>query len=552
MSDLIPQEENVPVIDEPTNFTDNNTKLDVKDVATTEESNKLRKVSGRVPIAAWFIIICELCERFTYYGVSGPFQNYIQFPPPAEQDGQPGAIGAGQQVATALNLFFQFFCFITSIFGAILADQYIGRYNTILMFCCVYMVGLVILTLTAIPAAIAAKASFPGLIIAMVIIGLGTGGIKCNVSPMAAEQNTNTKPYVKTLKSGEKVVVDPELTTQSIFHWFYLAINIGGLSPIITTNIEKYHSFWLAYLIPLLMFCFAILVLLTGKNKLIKKPPSGSALLNCFRVIRVAISHDRSLENAKPSNMTADDKVKKRVTWDDDFVDQVRLGLQTIRVFLFFPIYWVCYSQMFNNLISQAATMQVDGVPNDVMNNLDTIVLVIFTPLANYVLYPLLLRCGISLRPITKIFIGFMLACLAMIYAAVLQYFVYHTSPCYSQTLCLINDVPTPNNINVWWQSPAYILIGLSEVFAVITGLNYAYSKAPEALRSSVTAIFLLTNAFGSLLGFMFIPLTKDPDLVYLYITLSILVFITGLLLLYFLGGHDDMGEAENQKVDKI
>ncbi|CAG8646081.1 18018_t:CDS:2 [Gigaspora rosea] len=494
MSDLIPQEENVPVIDEPTNFTDNNTKLDVKDVATTEESNKLRKVSGRVPI---------------------------------EQDGQPGAIGAGQQVATALNLFFQFFCFITSIFGAILADQYIGRYNTILMFCCVYMVGLVILTLTAIPAAIAAKASFPGLIIAMVIIGLGTGGIKCNVSPMAAEQNTNTKPYVKTLKSGEKVVVDPELTTQSIFHWFYLAINIGGLSPIITTNIEKYHSFWLAYLIPLLMFCFAILVLLTGKNKLIKKPPSGSALLNCFRVIRVAISHDRSLENAKPSNMTADDKVKKRVTWDDDFVDQVRLGLQTIRVFLFFPIYWV---------------------PNDVMNNLDTIVLVIFTPLANYVLYPLLLRCGISLRPITKIFIGFMLACLAMIYAAVLQYFVYHTSPCYSQTLCLINDVPTPNNINVWWQSPAYILI----VFAVITGLNYAYSKAPEALRSSVTAIFLLTNAFGSLLGFMFIPLTKDPDLVYLYITLSILVFITGLLLLYFLGGHDDMGEAENQKVDKI
>ncbi|CAG8803151.1 5135_t:CDS:2 [Gigaspora margarita] len=486
MSDVIPQEENVPVIDEPTNFTDNNTKLDVKDVSTTEELNKLRKVAGRVPI---------------------------------EQNGQPGAIGAGQQVATALTLFFQFFCFITSIFGAILADQYIGRYNTIVLFCGVYMVGLVILTLTAIPAAIAANASFPGLIIAMVIIGLGTGGIKCNVSPMAGEQNTCSKPYVKILKSGEKVVVDPELTTQSIFHWFYLAINIGGLSPIITTNIEKYHSFWLAYLIPLLMFFFAISVLLAGKNKLIKKPPNGSVLLNCFRVIRVAISHDRSLENAKPSNMTADDKVKKRVTWDDDFVDQ---------------------------------PLQCKLVPNDIMNNLDTIVLIIFTPLTNYVLYPLLLRCGISLRPITKIFIGFILASLAMIYAAVLQYFIYHTSPCYSQTLCLINDVNTPNNINVWWQSPAYVLVGLSEVLAVITGINYAYSNAPEALRSSVTAIFLSTNAFGSLLGLMFIPLTKDPYLVYLYIILSILAFITGLLLLYFLGGHDDMGEAENQKVDKI
>ncbi|KAF0436568.1 putative MFS peptide transporter [Gigaspora margarita] len=552
MSDVFPQEKNVPVIDEPTNFNDNYTKLDVKDVATTEELNKLRKVSGRVPTAAWFIIICELCERFTYYGVSGPFQNYIQFPPPAEPNGQPGAIGAGQQAATALTLFFQFFCYITPIFGAILADQYIGRYNTIVMFCGVYMVGLVILTLTAIPAAIVANASLPGLIIAMVIIGLGTGGIKCNVPPMAGEQNTCTKPYVKTLKSGEKVVVDPELTTQSIFHWFYLAINIGALSPVITTNIEKYHSFWLAYLIPLLMFFFAIAVLLTGKNKLIKKPPNGSALLNCFRVIRVACSHNRSLDNAKPSNMTADDKVKERVTWDDDFVDQVRLGLQTIRVCLFFPVYWVCYSQILNNLISQAATMQVGGVPNDIMNNLDPIVLIIFTPLANYVLYPLLRRCGISLRPITKIFIGFMLASLAMIYAAALQYFIYNTGPCYSQTLCLINNVPTPNNINVWWQSPAYVFIGLSEVFAVITGINYAYSKAPEALRSSVTAIFLSTSAFGSLLGLMFIPLTTDPYLVYMYLTLSMLAFIAGLSMLYFLGGYDDMGETENQKVVKI
>ncbi|CAG8789514.1 22432_t:CDS:2, partial [Racocetra persica] len=147
-------------------------------------------------------------------------------------------------------------------------------------------------------------------------------------------------------------------------------------------------------------------------------------------------------------------------------------------------------------------------VPNDIMNNLDPIVLIIFTPLANYVLYPLLRRCGIILRPITKMFIGFMLASLAMIYAAIVQYFIYHTSPCYNRTLCLINDIPTPNYINVWWQTPAYVLIGLSE------GLNYAYSKAPEALKSSVTAVFLTTSAFGSLLALAFIPLSRDP---YLY-----------------------------------
>ncbi|CAG8784755.1 4295_t:CDS:2, partial [Racocetra persica] len=366
MSEEFPQEKNVLENDESSKVTEHYTKLDVGDsesydVPSIKDLSTLRKVAGRIPTAAWFIILCELCERFTYYGVSGPFQNYIQFPPPVEKNGQPGAIGAGQQAATALTLFFQFFCYITPIFGAILADQYIGRFNTIFMFCCVYMVGLVVLTVTAIPQAIASGISLPGLIIAMVIIGLGTGGIKCNVAPLAGEQNTLTKPYVKVLANGDKVVVDPELTTQSIFHWFYLAINIGALSPVITTNVEKYHSYWLAYLIPLIMFIFAILVLIIGKNQLVKKTPNGSALLNCFRVLRIAFSHDRSLENAKPSNMSDDVKAKEHVTWDDDFVDQVRTGMQTVRICIFFPVYWVCYLQIHNNLISQAATMQVGG-----------------------------------------------------------------------------------------------------------------------------------------------------------------------------------------------
>ncbi|CAG8490153.1 13483_t:CDS:2 [Racocetra fulgida] len=294
MSEEFPQEKNVLENDESSKVTESYTKLDVGDsesydVPSIKDLSTLRKVAGRIP---------------------------------TEKNGQPGAIGAGQQTATALTLFFQFFCYITPIFGAILADQYIGRFNTIFMFCCIYMVGLVVLTVTAIPQAIAAGVTLPGLIIAMVIIGLGTGGIKCNVAPLAGEQNTLTKPYVKVLANGDKVVVDPELTTQSIFHWFYLAINIGALSPVITTNVEKYHSYWLAYLIPLIMFIFAILVLIIGKNQLVKKTPNGSALLNCFRVLRVAYSHDRSLENAKPSNMSDDAKAKERVTWDDDFVDQ--------------------------------------------------------------------------------------------------------------------------------------------------------------------------------------------------------------------------------------
>lgn len=136
--------------------------------------------------------------------------------------------------------------------GAIVADQFIGKFKAICLAACVYIVGLTVLVATAGVSATNTAAGFGGLVTAMVLIGLGTGGIKANVTPMCAEQYTGTGPRVKALKSGEEVVVCPELTVQRLFMWFYWVVNVGALSPLITVNVEAKHSFWLAYLIPLM------------------------------------------------------------------------------------------------------------------------------------------------------------------------------------------------------------------------------------------------------------------------------------------------------------
>ena len=133
-----------------------------------------------------------------------------------------------------------------------MADQYLGKFKAILAAAAVYIVGLVILVATSTSSSIQSGAGFGGLIAAMITIGLGTGGIKANVTPMCAEQYQNARPVLKTLKTGEKVVVDPELTVQKLFLWFYWTVNVGALSPLITVNVEAHHSFWLAYLIPLM------------------------------------------------------------------------------------------------------------------------------------------------------------------------------------------------------------------------------------------------------------------------------------------------------------
>jgi POT family proton-dependent oligopeptide transporter len=85
-------------------------------------------------------------------------------------DDPAGALDRGQATATALQNFFTFFCYFTPILGAIVADQYIGRYWTIIIFSIVYMVGWLILTTTSIPSA-AAGAGFPGYVVSLIVIG---------------------------------------------------------------------------------------------------------------------------------------------------------------------------------------------------------------------------------------------------------------------------------------------------------------------------------------------------------------------------------------------
>ena len=164
---------------------------------TAEELNTLEHISDRIPLAAWLIVVCEFCERFAFYGLTGPFQNYIQFPIPGQNDTQPGALNRGHQTATSLTTFFQFFCYITPIGGAIVADQFWGKYKAIFVACIIYLIGLLVLVLSSIPPSINAGVALPGLIIAMLILAVGTGGVKSNVSPLMADQYTRTKPIIK-------------------------------------------------------------------------------------------------------------------------------------------------------------------------------------------------------------------------------------------------------------------------------------------------------------------------------------------------------------------
>lgn len=111
---------------------------------------------------------------------------------------------------------------MTPILGAIIADQYLGKYKTIVIFCGIYWVGLLILWTTALPASIDAGASLGGYVAAIIVIGFGTGGIKSNIAPLIADQYQRRKMAIRTIpKTMERVVIDPAITYQRIYMIFY-------------------------------------------------------------------------------------------------------------------------------------------------------------------------------------------------------------------------------------------------------------------------------------------------------------------------------------------
>ncbi|KAF2996484.1 peptide transporter ptr2 [Curvularia kusanoi] len=393
---------------------------------TPEDLLFLPRVSDALPWGAFLVAIVELCERFAYYGLSGPFQNYMANSA-HDANGLPGALGLSQSRATALSNFFQAWCYVTPIAGAVVADQYLGRPSR--------------------------------------------------------------------------------------------SINVGSVSAIATTLLELHIGFWSAYLLPLIMFCVGYAVLVAGKDRYIIKPPQGGVIGRCFRALWIAARNGFDVDAARPS---APLNSTRRLPWDDAFISELKTALRACKVFLFFPIYWLTYSQMMNNFISQAGQMQLHSLPNDILPNIDPLTIILLVPLMDRLIYPFLrTRLHLAFTPATRITLGFLIASLAMLYASILQHFIYTSPPCFSlPSACPAALIPgtngqfAPNRIHIAWQAPAYVLIALSEILASITGLEIAYAQAPASMKSFIMSLFLLTSAGGSALGILHstVLAAKLPD----------------------------------------
>ena len=94
------------------------------------------------------------------------------------------------------------------------------------------MFGHLIIIISALPPVIKHPSGALGCFsVGLIFFGIGVGFFKANISPMIGEQAEAQQPraIIKVLKSGERVIVDPNVTFTVIYMRYYMFVNVGSL-----------------------------------------------------------------------------------------------------------------------------------------------------------------------------------------------------------------------------------------------------------------------------------------------------------------------------------
>lgn len=132
-------------------------------------------------------------------------------------------------------------------------------------------------------------------------------------------------------------------------------------------------------LLPCIVYMFMPICLLWVRNRIVVYPASGSSVGDAFKVTRLALKRSKGLrvsdeawESVKPSNLLAHGQVEAVesshkpgwISWDDQFVDEIKATLRALRVFIFFPVWYMADGGTNSILTSMAGSMTTNGLPS--------------------------------------------------------------------------------------------------------------------------------------------------------------------------------------------
>jgi len=361
------------------------------------------------PTGVWFIFWGEFAERCSYYGMRAILALYLV-----------DVLGVSKPNAgTYLSLFIAA-CYFLPLVGGAIAERW-GRYRTIVAFSLPYIAGHLLLGVESVPFTV----------VALVLLAMGSGVIKPNISTLMGMTYDQHRPGRKELREAG-------------FYWFYFAINAGAaIAQFGVPAARDAYGYGTAFMLPAALMVVAFALFAAGKPFYANESLAKANVLSLDRASRKAVVKEIA-------------------------------GLFALVTF-FWAIFdqsastWIFFADEHMDCTVFGRTVSADAIQG-------------FNPLFILVLLPAirLLWKGLEARGITipatrKMLIGFVLTatCMGVMAAAA------------------ATAAATGSKVTVWWQIGAYLLLTVAEILISVTGLELAYSRAPAGMKSLVTAVWL-------------------------------------------------------------
>uniref|UniRef100_A0A3Q2QRX4 Solute carrier family 15 member 2 n=1 Tax=Fundulus heteroclitus TaxID=8078 RepID=A0A3Q2QRX4_FUNHE len=335
----------------------------------------------------------EFCERFSYYGMKAVltlyFLSYLKW---------------DKDLSTAIYHAFSGLCYFTPILGAVIADSWLGKFKTIIYLSIVYVIGHVVKSVGAIPTVGNTDAHIALSMVGLILIALGTGGIKPCVAAFGGDQ------------FEEEHVSE----RQKFFSIFYMSINAGSvlstlITPILRGDVQCFGDdcYALAFGVPAALMVVALAVFIFGSGMYKKTPPQGNVLGDVCKCIGFAIKNrwKNSKHDLKRTHWLdwAEDKYPKRL------IQEIKMVLRVLVLYIPLPMFWALFDQQGSRWTLQATRMNMAFVRLSFhhLNMLNALLILIFVPIFDLIIYPLVGLCRINITPLRKMAAGMIFAALA-------------------------------------------------------------------------------------------------------------------------------------------
>nr|GMD78287.1 protein NRT1/ PTR FAMILY 7.3 [Ipomoea batatas] len=434
--------------------------------------------------------------------------------------------------------------YIFSLLGAFLSDSYWGRYKTCAIFQVIYVIGLMLLSVTSQfyllkPKGCGDKETQCGshsswvigmFYVSIYLVALGNGGYQPNIATFGADQFDDENSREKHSKVA-------------FFSYFYLALNLGSLFSNTILDYFEDEGLWALGFWASTASAFAALVMfLAGTTRYRHFKPNGNPLSRFCQVIVAASKKwkvqipseeeelyegDDENENSRKmlhtegfrfldraSVITSKEVEKKKQSpWrlcPISQVEEVKCILRLLPIWLCTIIYSVVFTQMASLFVEQGDAMETKVanfiIPAASMSSFDICSVAVCIFLYRRLLDPLVGRIKRSskgepeannetnggITQLERMGVGLIIAVMAMLAAGMVE--------CYRLKYAIkeCSNCEGSSSLSILWQIPQYALIGASEVFMYVGQLEFFNGQAPDGLKSFGSALCMTSISLGN------------------------------------------------------